>query len=294
MFDFFKEKIADLLTETGDYRVLRHLTLDDLPPLDFPYDYPLGLAVDVETEELDPRSNQIIELAARQFHWNSDFEIVAVGPLVSWRQDPGRPLSEKIKKLTGLTDEDLAGCAIDLHALQNMILAADFIVAHNAGFDRPFLQRLLPQPFNWLCTLADVDWAAHAFDVKTLTGLLNQFGWFSDQRAHRAGADVDALIGLLRQRLPSGPTVLAEAFSRGAQTTWRFDAVGSPFEKKGLLRDRGYRWDPVKKVWSREVPTEDHDAELAWLTAEVYSDPSTRVTAPDVRKVTWTTRYWDD
>jgi DNA polymerase-3 subunit epsilon len=294
MFDPFKENIANLLTETGDYRVLRRLTLDDLPPLDFPLDYPLGLAIDVETTGLNARSEKVIELAMRQFHWNSDFEIDAVGPLASWRQDPGRPLLEKITRLTGLTDADLAGCAIDTRAAQDLMFAADFIVAHNSSFDRPFLQRLVPTPFNWLCSLADVDWGAHGFDVKTLTGLLGQFGWFRDERAHRAGADVDALIGLLRQRLPSGRTVLGEAFERGAQTTWRFDAVGAPFGKKDLLRDRGYHWDGAKKVWSREVATGEHDAELAWLTAEVYSDPATRVSGPDVREVTWTTRFWDE
>ena len=31
MYDTFEESIADLLTETGNYRVLRRLTLDDLP-----------------------------------------------------------------------------------------------------------------------------------------------------------------------------------------------------------------------------------------------------------------------
>ncbi len=292
MPDLFKEKIADLLTETGDYRVLRRLALDDLPPLEFPFDYPLGLAVDVETTGLDARCDKIIELAMRQFHWNDEFEIDAVGPLVSWREDPGRPLPEKITQLTGLTDEDLAGCAIDTGAAQKMMREASFIVAHNSAFDRPFLQRRLPQSFNWLCTYAGVEWEAHGFDVKTLTGLLGQFGWFRDQRSHRAGADVDALIGLLRQRLPSGATVLGEAFERGARSTWRFDAVGAAFEKKELLRDRGYRWDGAKKVWWREA--EDHDAEQAWLANEVYADPAARARAPSVREVDWKTRYWDE
>jgi hypothetical protein len=43
----------------------------------------------------------------------------------------------------------------------------------------------------------------------------------------------------------SGRTVLGEAFEQGARKSWRFDAVGSP-------------WDGSKKVWA-----EDHDAELA-------------------------------
>ena len=182
---------------------------------------------------------------------------------MSWRQDPGYPLPHKIKQLTGLTDEDLAGSTIDTRAALNMMVEANFIVAHNAPFDRPFLERLASTPLNWLCTLNDIDWANHGFDLKSLTGLLEQFGWFRDQRAHRAGADVDALIGLLRQRLPSGRNALGEAYERGARTTWRFDAVDSPFGKKEVLRDRGYHWDGVRKFWWREVAMEDHDVELA-------------------------------
>lgn len=287
----FQARVADLLDHSDDYRVLRRLTISDAPPIDFPLDYPLGLAIDVETTGLNPATDQIIELGARLFHWNADFEIDAVGPLMCWRQDPGRPLPEKIIQLTGLTDADLAGCAIDVAAFAAMVESAQFIIAHNAAFDRPFIERLMGRPYPWLCSLADIDWTAQGAEIKTLSGLLMEFGYFRDQQAHRAGADVDALIGLLRQPLRAGRTALAEAFAHGSQATIRVEATGAAFEMRHRLRDRGYRWRAAKKVWQKEVASEEADAERAWLLEHVYADGGWW--APHLAEVTWLTRHME-
>ena len=48
----------------------------------------------------------------------------------TWRQDPGRPVRPEITRITGLTDEDLAGQAIDVAAATALIANSGLIVAH--------------------------------------------------------------------------------------------------------------------------------------------------------------------
>ena len=69
-------------------------------------------------------------------------------------QDPGRPLDAIITDLTGLTDDDLRGQHIDVAAATTLIARSDLIVAHNARFDRPFLERALPatRAVPWACS----------------------------------------------------------------------------------------------------------------------------------------------
>lgn len=55
-------------------------------------------------------------------------------------QQPSAPNPSEITRLTGITDEMVAGQMIDLHQLHAIIEPADLIIAHNAGFDRQFCE----------------------------------------------------------------------------------------------------------------------------------------------------------
>ena len=59
-------------------------------------------------------------------------------------------------------------------------------------------------------------------------------------------ADVIALIHLLSHSLPNGRTVLCELLANAAKTTVRIEATGAPFQMRGLLKARGYRWDAAR------------------------------------------------
>jgi hypothetical protein len=52
--------------------------------------------------------------------------------------------------------------AIDEPAALDLLASADLVVAHNARFDRPFVDRRLPAAAGkaWACTMAEVDWLA--------------------------------------------------------------------------------------------------------------------------------------
>ena len=253
----------------------------------------IGVVVDVETSGLGDE-DVVIELALRRFRADPDGVIVKIDRRYSWLEDPGRELPADIVRLTGLTDADVAGQAIDDEAAVRLLKSADFVCAHNAKFDRGHIERRLPDAAGlaWACSCADIDWRRAGFDGRSLGWLLAQSGYFHG--AHRAGDDVDAVIQILRQELPSGVTALDEMLATARAPSWRFRAVGAAFELKDELRLRGYRWDAEgdPKCWWREVPDRRRTEEEWWLAGHVYSaEARPRALGPMVERVTWHERY---
>lgn len=253
----------------------------------------IGVVVDVETSGLG-EEDVVIELALRRFRADPNGVIVKIDRGYSWLEDPGGDLPSDIVRLTGLTDADVAGQAIDEDAAVRLLRSADFVCAHNARFDRPRVERRLPGAAGlaWACSCSDIDWRAAGYDGRSLGWLLAQSGYFHG--AHRAGDDVDAVIQILRQELPNGMTALAEMLATARAPSWRFRAVGAAFELKDELRLRGYRWDAEgdPKCWWREVPDARRTEEEWWLAGHVYSaEARPRALGPIVERVTWHERY---
>lgn len=280
------------LEASRDHRVLRRVDHHDLEGEGADGGLRVGLALDVETTGLDPSRDAIIELAARLFWATHDGRIIAVGPSRSWLEDPGHPLSPEVSKLTGLSDEDLASRRIDDASITEMMVRADFIVAHNASFDRPFVERRFPRcaGYAWCCSLQEIDWFGHGFDGRGLGWLLAQCGQFHD--GHRAAADVDATLALLRHVLPNGRTALAELLDSAETPGWMITAVGAHFDVREALKGRGYRWNPESKFWRREVADAALAEETTWLALNVYRPEfRPRADGPATVAVTWRERF---
>lgn len=262
----------DRLVRHGDFKILKRLKhvsrFHDPNPLDT--NLRVGVAIDVETTGLDRDGDRIIELALQRFRFDSSGRIVELGQPRLWREDPGILISPAITELTGLTNEDLAGQTIDETLAVEILLTADIIVAHNASFDRPFVDRRLPAiaEQRWACTLNEVDWRALGFDGRALSHLLTQCGWF--YQGHRADNDVLALIYLMAHQVGPATTILSLLMTRSEQPNLRCHAVDAPYDTKDRLKARGYKWDPVLRNWWREVQASDRAAECAWLDAEIY------------------------
>ncbi len=267
------ERAARILATDPDYKVLKRLK----PVTRFAEPRAgsssrIGVAIDVETTGLDSEADKIIELAIQRFRFDDAGRIVQVGQPRVWREDPGMDLDPRITQLTGLRLEDLTGQVIDETLALEILESADLIVAHNAAFDRPFVDRRLPKIAGkpWACSMAELDWLELGFDGRALAHLVGQCGWFYE--GHRAENDTLALIYLLAHCLPDGSTVLSRLASNSDRPSFRVNALDAPFDAKERLKARGYRWNAAMRFWSREIAEIDRTAEEEWLMADVYAD----------------------
>ena len=267
------EALARQLEAHGDYRLLRRLK----PVLQWPGE-PTGKVVrmvllDTETTGLDQSKERIIELAMLRVDIDTASGL-PVGPVQVYDEleDPGKPIPPEVVALTGIRDEDVRDKHLDEARIASMLEGVDIIVAHNAGFDRPFMESRLKQfsQLAWACSFADIDWKAQGRGSAKLESLAQANGWFYD--AHRAEMDCHALLAVLAQKLPvashTGLTQLIEAASR---PTYGLQATNAPFEAKDKLKARGYRWNADQRVWHTRLKDDAAlQAECEWLKEQVY------------------------
>ena len=206
--------------------------------------------------------------------------------------DPGRGIPPQIVELTGISDAMVRN-APRIAAVLPMFLEfarGTVLVAHNAGFDRPLLERRMPvyETLRWACSVVDVPWEAEGYSGAKLQYLAIQQGFFFE--GHRSEIDCRALLEVLSRPLPkSGGTGLALLLQRAAESRLRLWAINSPFETKDVLRARGYRWDPAKRCWHILVAGRDAAVEeAAWLKAEVYGGRGVEI---DVEVIDATVRF---
>ncbi len=273
----------------ADIKILRRVSSLNRFPLAEPSDGPLRTVavIDTETTGTDPDRDEIIDIAVVIVAVNAAGQIVRIDRAGLALRDPGMLIPAAITRLTGITDEEVRDKVIDLDALEALIASADVRIAHNAAFDVAFVERLLPGLAGaaWACSARDFDWLEHGFDGAKLGHLLMQIGRFNT--GHRAMADVISLLHLLAHRLADGSTVIGAILARAERPSVRIEATGAAFDKRSILKSRGYRWDPTARAWWTEILDEDLESEALWLQREVTPWGPT----PRTRPLTWHERH---
>jgi len=268
------ESLARQLEATGNYRVIRRLVPRAASPAPADCTDKVGVILDFETTGLDPIKDEIIEVAMVKFRYSANDEITSVSDVFQSYNEPSIPIPILVTELTGITHDMVVGHRIDTTAMEEFIASANIIVAHNAGFDRKFAERLSPifEHKHWCCTQTEIDWRKHGFGGAKLGYLLADMGYF--HTAHRAIDDCHALIEILAHPLSAAPSVFAELIECARRTTIRVWAQHSPFDLKEVLKARGYRWndgtDGRPKSWFIDVAQEARDSELSFLKKEIY------------------------
>jgi DNA polymerase-3 subunit epsilon len=273
------DAMAHALDAHPDYKVLRRL----VPREDWGA-VPAGdttrvIVLDTETTGLDQRSERIIELAMLSVLVDTATG-QPVGPVTTYEsfEDPGKPIPQAITEITGIDDSMVRGQRIDDARVAELVQAADLIVAHNAGFDRPFVEARLPVFAGkaWNCSFAGIDWKGQGSGSAKLEFLAHERGWFYD--AHRALVDCHALLQVLAAPLKAGPSGLSALIDGATRTRYKLRATGAPFEAKDALKSRGYRWDTENRVWWITLMGQEAlEQEAQWLKSNAYNGRSARV-----------------
>jgi DNA polymerase-3 subunit epsilon len=258
-----------------DYRILRRLQ----PQLVFS-EAPAGrqmlkgIVLDTETTGLNTAECIVIELGMILFEFDPQTgQVHRVLKVFDELEDPGVPIPPETTAVHHITDDMVRGKRINDQEVLSMLAQASVVIAHNAAFDRPFVEQRWPEFENkpWVCSIKDIDWKAEGLGSAKLEYLLQTQGYFYE--AHRAEMDCWALLTLLLMVLPqSQQPVLLQLLETLNQPQFRLYALGSPFDTKDMLKARGYRWDGDRKTWHRNLSSEKNvDDEISWLKNKIYA-----------------------
>ena len=294
------EDLVQQLEATGDYKVLRRFEpLDCYAPLDDvdPQQLRIAMVIDTETTGFEKARDRIIDLGYVLAEFNPRTGLIhRIVERYSGFEYPGFPIPPDITDITGIQDADVAGQTLDDARVEDAIGRAAIVIAHNASFDRGFLERRFPSFASkwWACSLREAPWSEMNTGSSKLEWLAYKLGGVF-YGAHRALIDAEVLLFLLTQAGPNGRTVLSHILESSGRRTYCVWAEGAPFEMKDVLKkDKGYAWSdgaspekPVKAWYKADVI--DLAAELRMLGAEIYGR-SARVT---VDTLTGRERYTD-
>ncbi|PCJ51112.1 MAG: DNA polymerase III subunit epsilon [Gammaproteobacteria bacterium] len=231
--------------------------------------------IDLETTGLDPKTEEIIEIGLLIVSFTNEEGFIEVEFSDNQLQQPSRPITEEITNITGITNEDVEGRAINWQQLEDELTSVDLIICHNAYFDRNFMELQSPDHFSRLikskafgCSSRGINWAALGFEGAKLEYLNLKMGFFYE--GHRALVDCWATLNLFIQK----PVAFDELKISVREKEAMICAVNAPFEKKDLLKQRGYRWSDgsgsLPKSWWVTVREELQQQELDYLKQDIY------------------------
>ena len=228
------------------------------------------IVLDTETTGLDHQNDEIIEIAIRKwiYHKRDHYLIKPVEEYSELNEPVKNEISEVITEITGITKEDVQGKKIDWSVVSRLLNESDFVLAHNAGFDRPMIEAVaevseVSSSKIWTCSFKQVDWANMGF-LSAKQELLSVFHGFH-YSGHRALTDIDALANLLLQG-DYLKDILADAKTKQV----RVDCVQAPFDSKDTLKANGFSWNALSRFWTRLVSESELEEMKTFLTDKVY------------------------
>ncbi|MEN3168778.1 exonuclease domain-containing protein [Gluconobacter sp. OJB] len=182
------EALADRLEASEDYRVLRRMRPSVLSHKPEGKGLRTGLFVNLKTTGLDPHQDEIIEIGMIPFIYRIDGLLLGTLPAFSQLRKPFIPVPAFVQDLTELTPKRLAGQTVSPDEVAAFTPDASLMIAHNATFDRPFLEC-------FCLAFMNNPWDQAGFEERKLGRLGLQAGFFFD--GHRAVDDCQAAITLL-------------------------------------------------------------------------------------------------
>lgn len=289
------ELIDDIQNSPQDFKLLERVPLtrkDVLEGLPLQLNAPVPgekvwpvVFVDIETTGVEPNADRIIELGMVRCIFSLDRRLLlTVERCYSSYEDPKVHILEDVTRLTGITDELVKDQRFNDEVVLSFFVDHPLIVAHNAKFVRPFMDRRFRQIFEnaWASSQREIDWSRLDINGTKLEFLTLASGYFYE--GHKACNDALTVCFLL-YKMPEAFQMLIES---SLKVDYQIDAFGSPFDKKNQLKEQNYRWDGDRKVWYITVSGEEEVANQLRFLESVY--PAARSKAR-ITAFTATERY---
>lgn len=247
--------------------------------------------LDTETTGLDQGKDKIIELGMVKATYSKNRNILlSVDKYYDEFEDPKLPIPEKIKELTGITDDMVHDRCFDDASVANFLSGNPLIIAHNAVFDRPFFDKRFPtlSNCNWADSLTEIPWKELGFNGSKLEYLNLTCGYFYD--AHRAYVDCLALLWLMYQVKESFAALLSNA----RNITYTAFVIGNTFSFKDKLKvEHNFRFttlDDGTKCWSRVFKEKAEAEKVKNMLLDTYCDGGS-IFKVDIKEYTPKTRF---
>lgn len=200
--------------------------------------------VDVETTGLS-RNDEIIELAVVLFRFEpATGRIIDYVEKYSGLREPRCPIHPEAAKVHHIKPKMLKGKTLDDDKVLDMFSRAEFIIAHNAGFDRRYVCDLYPVLARkvWACSLYDIDWRGHGFAKRSLA-YLTKFHRIPGGK-HRALNDAESAVSLLATKGPHGRTYFSELL----KTSQALSEAARREESQKLTDDESLAFETIKSI----------------------------------------------
>jgi len=206
------------------------------------------LILDTETTGLDPKTGHLLEVGA--VLWSVKYRSI-VRVFSTLYPANGNPAESVNGIPASLLLEQKGGpdALASFEVLQEMVVEADAVVAHNADFDRQWYPLSCP----WICTIEDFVWPKPS-PSKSLTALALAHGC-AVVSAHRAIHDC-LLLARCFEAIPDVDARLDAALRHALLPKVEVISL-APFEEKDVVKEHGFHWDPARKVWHRTMALAD-------------------------------------
>lgn len=221
----------------------------------------LILGLDFETTGFEhEKDDRITEVGAVLWDTEQRNPVRILSELVMYDPEGIPPLSEEVMRVTGLNHEIINEHGLGMTQIlnykgfQSMLTSAEYLVAHNAPFDRAFLEKELnlvneswkPQMkhFKWIDTRTDLPREAYLKGKSTALGYLAADHGFINPFPHRAVTDVLTMLKLMSLY------DFDEIVKRSEAPTVTVVAQVS-FEQKDKAKNAGFHWN--KPHWQMNV-----------------------------------------
>lgn len=207
------------------------------------------LILDTETSSLDPTTGHLLEVATAL--WSVEHR-----SLVKARSWILRAASNEAEAVNGIPTALVSSHphATDMKLTESWVLGwakeADAIVAHGE-FDRKWFGEQI-QSLMWIDSCDDIEWPRPSTS-RSLVALALAHG-VGVSYAHRALVDVMTLVQLFERAAEM--TDVAAMLAKAARPRKTYRAHVS-YETNALAKERGFRWNPDRKMWVRRLAVED-------------------------------------